>query len=303
MLEAVVDARLASAGLIRTALAAPIGPDHRPRTIGPFAVVAHVLPVELEPGTLPPDFDVRPHPHIGLAAITYLFDGHVTHRDSLGSRHELAPGAIGYMVAGRGVVHSERWDRLRPLGGRLEMMQLLLALPDGAEDGAPSFVPVAADRVPRRADAGAIVRVLAGGVDGVDAPTTYPAPVFLHDVELAPGARYAPPPELRERAVYVLAGAIEVAGTRVHAQQTALLAPGAAVVTGAGAARVLAFGGAPVGPRYLWWNFLHSSRERLEAAKVAWRAGDLPLPPGDTESFTPAPPDDGRPLHHLNAPA
>lgn len=303
MIEAVVDARRAAAGLIQTALAAPIGPDDRPRTVGPVAVVAHVLPVAIEPGALPPDFDVRPHPHIGLAAITYLFDGHLTHRDSLGSRHELDPGGINYMIAGRGIVHSERYDRLRPLGGRLEMLQILLALPDGAEDVAPSFVAVAPGRVPQLADGGATVRWLAGRADGVDAPTTYPAPVFLHDVRLAPGGRYAPPVELRERAVYVVAGAIEVAGTRVHAQQTALLAPGPAVVTGDGDARVLAFGGAPVGPRYLWWNFIHSSRERLDAAKAAWRAGAMPLPPGDTEAYTPAPPDDGRPLHLLNAPA
>jgi hypothetical protein len=301
MIEAIVDARRFGAGMIQSALAAPVGPEQRPRMVGPFAVLAHALPLEVAPGSLPPDFDVRPHPHIGLAAVSYMLDGHVTHRDSLGSRQEVGPGGINYMIAGQGIVHSERFDRLRTLGGRLEMLQILLALPDRAEDAAPSFAHVDAPEVPEITEAGAIIRGLAGLADG-STRIAFPAPMFLQDVQLGPGGRYRPPDGYRQRAVYVIAGAIEVGGARIGAQQTAMLAPVPVTVEASGPARVVAFGGEPVGPRYLWWNFLHSSLAQLEAAKAAWRAGTMTLPPGDTEAFTPAPPDHGRPLHRLNAP-
>jgi redox-sensitive bicupin YhaK (pirin superfamily) len=217
VIERIADARRFAAGLVQTALAAPLGLDDKPRTIGPFGLVAHALPIEVAPFALPPDFDVRPHPHIGLAAATYVLDGHVTHRDSLGSRHELGPGAIDHMVAGRGVVHSERFERLRTLGGRLELFQILLALPDGAEDVEPSFVAFDPARVPTRADAGAAIRVLADPGDG-EAPLRHPTPIGLHDVTLAPGARYVVPDGLAERAVYVLSGGVELSGARVAAQ-------------------------------------------------------------------------------------
>ena len=294
MIDTIVEARRFGAGAIQTALAAPVGPEDRPRTIGPFAVLAHALPLEVAPGALAPDFDVRPHPHLGLAAVTYLLAGHVTHRDSLGSRSEVGPGGVHYMVAGRGVVHSERFDRLRTLGGTLELLQILLALPDGAEDAEPSFVHVGAAAVPARDEAGAAVHRL-------DEPIGFPAPLLLHDVRLDAGGRYAPPEDRGERAIYVLAGEVEIDGVPVRAQQTAVLAPGPARLTAAAPARALAFGGAPVGPRYMWWNYIHSSLERVEAARAEWRAGRVGLPPGDTESFTPAPPDEGRPLLRLNA--
>lgn len=290
-----------SAGPMTTALAAPLGEDTRPRTVGPFVVVAHALPFESAPGALPPDSDVRPHPHIGLAAITYMLDGHLTHRDSLGSRSEVGPGGLNFMIAGRGVVHSERFDRLRTLGGTLQLLQLLLALPDGAEEMAPSFRHVAREEVRECGKADASVRILAGGVDPAESPVTFPGPMFLHDVRLEPGAAYRAPDSYTERAVYVLHGAVDISGTRVEAQHTALLAPDEALVAGAGPAQILSFGGEPVGPRYMWWNFIHSSLDRLESAKAEWRGGRTPLPPGDTESFTPAPPDAGRPLLRLNA--
>jgi redox-sensitive bicupin YhaK (pirin superfamily) len=250
-------------------------------------MVAHILPMEIAAGTLPPDMDVRGHPHIGLAAISYVLDGYITHRDNLGTRREVCPGAMGYMIAGRGVVHSERFERIRLLGGRFEMFQLLIALPDGSEDMEPSF---AYHEVPEVA-----------GRRTLHAAIAFPAPLLLEDVRLEPGARYQVP-DHRERAVYVLSGAIEVAGERASAHQVALLTPGDATVVATAAARVLAFGGEPVGPRLMWWNYIHSSLEQIEAARAAWRAGSVALPPGDTESFTPAPPDDGRPLVHLNRP-
>jgi redox-sensitive bicupin YhaK (pirin superfamily) len=300
MIERVVDARIHAAGLVESALAAPLGRDDALRAVGPFAIVAHALPQSVEPGALPPDFDVRAHPHIGLAAITYMLQGHITHRDSLGSRQEIGPGGLNCMIAGRGVVHSERFERLRLLGGTVELLQVLLALPDGHEEVEPSFASMDAAHVPRVTEGGATILCLAGSAAQVDAPVRFPAPLFLCDVELEPGAHYRPPEGLAERAMYVLRGAIDVDGTRVHPQQVAVLAPGASLITASAHARILAFGGEPVGPRYIWWNYIHSSLDRIEAARAEWRAGKVPLPPGDTESFAPSPPDDGRPLLRLN---
>lgn len=296
MMEAVTDAKQFSAGLIATALACPLGAPDAQRMIGPVFVLAHALPFEVGPGELAPDFDVRPHPHIGVATLTYLLSGHSTHRDSLGSRWEGTGGSVHYMVAGRGVVHSERFERLRALGGRLELLQIILALPDGSEDLEPSFTRVDPGEVPEEQGDGVVIRRLAGA--GTTLP--YPRQMFLHDVHLDPGARYALPVEMPERAVYVLAGEVETSGTRARAQQTATFADGPAHVTAVSPTRLLGFGGEPVGPRYAWWNFAHSSLARIAEAKAEWRAGRTPLPPGDTESFTPAPPDDGRPLMRLN---
>jgi len=300
MIESLTNARAFSAGLVKTAVAVPLGSEDALRMVGPFAVVAHALPYAVEPGALPPDFDVRPHPHVGLAAITYMLDGYLTHRDSLGSRREVGPGEINYMVAGRGIVHSERFERLRLLGGRLELLQILLALPEGAEDAEPTFSWVESARVPRSSEDGATIRWLAAGAGVVDAAVCFPAPMYLCDVQLEPGAPYRVPEGFGERAVYVLSGALEVDGARVGPQQVAVLAQGPVVIAAREGARVLSLGGDPVGPRYMWWNYIHTSLERLEAAKAAWRAGALRLPPGDTESLTPCPPDHARPLQRLS---
>jgi redox-sensitive bicupin YhaK (pirin superfamily) len=277
----VLDAKRGRGG----AQAAPVGPEDRPRTIGPFALVGHIMRMEIPPGTLPVDMDVRAHPHIGLAAISYVLDGSITHRDNLGNRREIGPGAIGYMIAGRGVVHSERFERLRVLGGAFEMFQILMGLPDGSEEMEPSFAYVEVPEVEGR-------RTLHAAVD-------FPGPLLLDDVRLAAGARYELP-AVAERAVYVLSGDVAADGALVRAQQIAL---GPTAIVATTAARVLAFGGDPLGPRFMWWNYIDSSLARIEAAKAAWRAERVPRPAGDTESFTPAPPDDGRPLVRLNAQA
>jgi hypothetical protein len=285
-------------------LVAPVEPEGTPRTVGPFALVAHVTMPATPAGVLPVDADVRPHPHIGLTAISYVLDGAITHRDSLGNRRELRAGDLGATVAGGGVVHSERFERLRLLGGAFEMFQLLLALPDGHEDGEPSFFHRAHEELPIASTAsaeggGATVRCLFPLPPA--APTGMPstAPILLADVALEPEARWSLA-ETPERALYVREGEIEVQASRVRAGQVALVGPGEASIRAITRARLLAFGGAPIGPRYLWWNYLHSSLERIEAAKAEWRAGRVKLPQGDTESFTPCPPDDGRPLWHLN---
>jgi len=302
MIEQTVEARQHFAGQVRTALAAPIvGDAHSARSVGPVVFVAHVLPMSVEPGALQPDFDVRPHPHIGLSAITYMLQGYVTHRDSLGSRAEVGPGGMNYMIAGRGVVHSERFDRLRTLGGCVELLQILLALPDDAEEMEPGFTHIDAKCIPEFERDGTRVRSLLGQSQENRVTVRFPQPAFLQDVTLEPGGCYRPPNDYPERAVYVLEGKVEIDGMGVKSQQTAILGLGETVVRSPGRARVLAFGGNPVGPRYMWWNYIHSSLERLEEAKADWRAGRVPLPDGDTEAFTPAPPDEGRPLVRLNS--
>lgn len=283
------------------ALAAPLGPEGALRTVGPFAMVAHHQAPATEPGSLPVDADVRPHPHIGLTAISYILEGSITHRDSLGNRCELHAGDVGATVAGRGVVHSERLERNRLMGSALEMFQLLLALPDGYEEVEPTFFLRRQAELPLVASEGATVRWLFPTPP--QAPVGMPAttPLLLADVALVRDARWAVP-EVPERALYVLRGEVEVGKARVRAGQVALAEPEELFVRAVDSARLLAFGGTGIGARYMWWNYIHSSLEHIEAAKAAWRQGRVRLPNGDTESFTPCPADDGRPLLRLNRP-
>lgn len=291
MVLSVHDRRRARFGF-DTSTGAPVGPEDTPRMIGPFATLVHVVMASAPPGGLPVDVDVRPHPHIGLAALTLVLDGHITHRDSLGNVCEIGPGGVGYTYAsGPGIVHSERFDRLRVLGGSYAQLQILLALPDASLDDPPRYEHLPEIAFEERA--GVVTRrvVDAGG------PIRFPSPCFLHDIDLAPGARHLVDRTEPERALYVIEGEVEVDGVTVGARRAAVLAPGeAAAVTARSAARVIVYGGAPVGPRYMWWNYIHPSLDAIERARAAWRTGAVKLPPGDTESFTPAPPDEGRPL-------
>lgn len=280
-------------------LAAPIDFDGAARTVGPFAIVAHAVSPATAPGALRVDADVRPHPHIGLVAITYLLDGAVTHRDSLGNRCELRAGDIGVTISGRGAVHSERFERQRLLGGGLELFQLLLAMPDGAEDGEPSFFHRSAAELGTVSSGGAHVAWLFPAPPALPTGMPWTTPILLADVTLEYSARWSPP-DAPARALYVREGELAIGDARVRAGQVALVEPGDVSIRALANARVLAFGGAIVGERYFWWNFIHSSLERIEAAKKEWREGKTKLPDGDTESFTPCPPDDGRPLRVLN---
>ena len=280
-------------------LAAPIELEGAQRTVGPFAVVAHIKMPVTPPGALPGDVDVRPHPHIGLTAISSILDGAVTHRDSLGNHRELRAGDLGATVSGRGIVHSERFERNRLLGGAFEMLQILLALPDGHEEVEPSFFHRPHEEVSSSSGEGTTVRWLFPAPP--EAPSGMPSttPILLADVALEPNARWTLP-EVSERAVYVREGEIEVGASRLRAGQVAIVGSGEASFRALESARLLVFGGTGVGPRYLWWNYVHSSLERIEAAKAEWRQGRAKLPAGDTESFTPCPTDDGRPLVQLN---
>lgn len=277
-------------------LAVPTGPEDALRMVGPFAIAGFHAKRGVVPGALPVDADVRPHPHIGLAAITYMVEGHLTHRDSLGHRRELVPGSVGLTIAGRGIVHSERFERLRLHGGDHALFQLLLALPESHETMEPRFDYVAPDAIPVEKRDGITARFLAHPTRGA---LRLPMPTLLVDLELACGARFIPPPA-DERALFVTRGSLRVGD--VAASEGALIRFDSddEAIEATSDARALLLGGARSGRRYLWWNYLDASLERIAEAKAAWRSGTVKLPIGDTESFTPAPPDDGRPLRVLN---
>jgi redox-sensitive bicupin YhaK (pirin superfamily) len=279
-------------------LASVIAP--RPRDLGGFEVrrllpaVAHpsigpfVFWDQMGPATFPPGggMDVRPHPHIGLATITYLFAGTILHRDSLGSVQPIEPGAVNWMTAGRGIVHSERTPaELRPTGSPLAGIQAWVALPREHEECAPAFVHHPADALPMHVEPGATVRVLVGELYGRRSPVAAASPMFYADAILDPGAVLELPPVHAERALHVASGAVRVGGERFDAGRLLVFRAGDTIpVTGEESARVLLFGGEPLdGPRHLWWNFVSSSRDRLEQAKADWRAERFPMIADDRE--------------------
>jgi|SRR5579859_363948 len=277
--------------------ASPMAPDARARTVGPFALVAH-FDATFAPGEAPVDLDVRPHPHIGIAALSYLFAGAVTHRDGLGNAVEILPGDAAWMVTGRGVVHSERIPAVRERGGRFNGLQIWIALPDGEEDCEPSFEVVRAADVVVSESPGVRIRRVVGA--GVARPRAEGA-TFFEDVELAPGAAYAVP-TAAEGALHVLEGMLAMDGLAVGAGETATLAAGdPRRFVARERARAIAFGGDAVGPRYVWWNYVHSSTERIEDAKVRWRERRFELPANDRDDVIPLPADHERPLRRLNA--
>ena len=269
------------------------------RLVGPFVFFDHMGPADFPPGQ---GIDVRPHPHIGLATVTYLFEGAVLHRDSLGSEIAVQPGAVDLMCAGRGVVHSERTPpELRARGHRLHGIQLWLALPASLEDAAPSFVHHAASEIPgTQTGEGVTLRVVLGSAYGLASPVATPTPTLYVEARLPEGARLALPTaaQAEERAFYVVSGSVLWEGAS-HEE-------GAMVVLGAdregelvaeSEARVMILGGAPMdGPREIWWNFVASDPSRIERAKEAWRAFEageeiarFPHVPGDAEELVPLP--------------
>ena len=261
-------------------------PSHQ--TIGPFIFFDHFGPVDMPPGD---GVDVRPHPHIGLATVTYLFDGALMHRDSLGSVQRITPGDVNWMTAGRGIVHSERSaPEDRAAGIRMHGLQTWVALPRGLEDAPPSFTHVPGATLPRIDRDGARVVVVAGHAFGHRAPTPTTSDTLYAAVELAAGATLEMPVEHEQRAVYTVAGAIDIDGTLVPETHMAVLAPlGSVRVTARSAAVIMLVGGAkPDGERFIWWNFVASSPERIETAKEKWRAQQYGAVPGDNE-FIPLP--------------
>jgi redox-sensitive bicupin YhaK (pirin superfamily) len=258
--------------------------------VGPFIFLDQMGPMSLKVGQ---GLDVRPHPHIGLATLTYLLEGELLHRDSLGHVQAIRPGDVNWMVAGRGIVHSERTPATaRALGGRLSGLQCWLALPRAHEETAPSFVHHPGSAIPAVEGEGLRVRVIAGASFGARSPvSTFSDTLFAH-AELEESARLAIPPTHEERALYVTEGQLEVDGQTFPQGQLVVLRPGEEIVVSAPRATqlVLVGGAAMDGPRTVWWNFVSSSNERLRQAKEDWRAKRFGQVPDETE-FIPLPED------------
>jgi redox-sensitive bicupin YhaK (pirin superfamily) len=237
--------------------------------------------------------DVRPHPHIGLSTVTYLFEGEILHRDSLGSQQPIVPGDVNWMTAGRGIAHSERTDQaLRSHSNRLFGIQSWVALPKQAEETAPGFVHHPAATLPLVEDGGMRLRLIAGAGWGLASPVAVSSPLFYADAVLTPGAAVPLPEEHEERAAYVVDGEVEVAGDRFEPGRMLVFRAGDRLSLRAGprGARLLLLGGAAMdGPRHLFWNFVSSSRERIEQAKADWKAGRFGKVPGDEKEFIPLP--------------
>lgn len=262
-------------------------PFHARRMVGPYIFFDHIGPVELAPG-IPKSLDVRPHPHIGLATVTYLYSGAITHRDSLGVHQEIHPGEVNWMIAGKGITHSERFEHARLHGALMHGIQAWVALPEAHEEAEPAFSHHA--DLPAWEEPGLSGRLIAGAMEGMRAGTPVHSPQFYAHWQMAAGARRVLPAEYSERAVYVAAGAVEVAGERLEAGAMAVLAPGGDVpVVAETGATVMVLGGEPVGERFMFWNFVHSSKDRIAQAADDWRQGRFALPPEDHDEFTPLP--------------
>ena len=262
-------------------------PGHR--MVGPFVFFDYFGPVDFPPGK---GIDVRPHPHIGLATVTYLFEGSQMHRDTLGSEQEIHPGDVNWMTAGRGIAHSERTGpEPRARGHRLHGIQSWIGLPTRDEEAQPSFQHVGSSDLPSSVHEGVELKIVTGKAYGLLSPVRVFSDIFYIDAKLEDGASLAVTDEHLERAVFVVSGQIEINGT-THAEGTMLvLDNGEKAVVGAnGAARMMLLGGAPLdGPRHLWWNFVSSSKERIERAKREWTSGAFGLIPGDDKEFIPLP--------------
>ena len=263
-------------------------PNAQRQSVGPFLFFDHFGPVELAPEVA---FDVRPHPHIGLATVTYLFDGAIMHRDSLGNARVIEPGAINWMTAGRGIVHSERTpDELRAKSRRMHGLQLWAGLPHANEEDAPNFVHTPATAIPLVEGNDWTVRVLIGSAFGRTSPVAVYSPTLYLDIALAPGAALRLPATVAERAIYPVDAAVTLDELAVEPQTMVVLnADIEARLHARDGARVIVIGGAPLdGPRTVWWNFVSSSRERIERAKAEWTAQAMGQVPGETE-FIPLP--------------
>jgi redox-sensitive bicupin YhaK (pirin superfamily) len=262
-------------------------PFTRRHMVGPFIFFDHIGPVTFAPG-IPKSVDVRPHPHIGLATVTYLFAGEIMHRDSVGAQQAIQPNEVNWMIAGRGITHSERFEKARAEGGPMHGIQAWVALPREHEETDPSFGHFGAGSLPVHQADGVRTRLLAGSAFGLSSEVTTHSPMFYAHWELAQGARCALPDDFSERALYIAAGEIEAHGARYGAGKMLVFNKGEDTsITALRPSTVMALGGEPVGERFIEWNFVSSSRERIEQAKADWRGGRMKLPDFDNQEFIP----------------
>jgi redox-sensitive bicupin YhaK (pirin superfamily) len=284
--ELIVDARPRKLGELEIRRVLPAA---KRRMVGPYVFLDHMGPVDFAPGE---GIDVPPHPHIGLATVTYLFSGEILHRDSLGFEQAIRPGEINWMTAGSGITHSERTrDEVRAAGMRLEGLQIWVALPADHEEAAPAFRHYPASELPQLSFPGVSVRVLIGSAFGQASPVETASPLCYLDVRLESGSELKVPREHAERAVYVVSGAVRCGAEVAESGRLLVLTPGAAVTLEASSeARLVVIGGEALeGKRHIHWNFVSSSRERIERAKDDYRAGRFPPVVGDEADFVPLP--------------
>ena len=253
------------------------------KMVGPFVFFDEMGPSEFLIGQ---GLDVRPHPHIGLSTVTYLFEGSMMHRDSLGVVNEITPGALNLMTAGRGIVHSERTGaEARKTGQRLSGIQAWAALPASHEEQAAEFIHHSADDLPRLASEGKRIRLILGEAYGLSSPVSFPHPSFYFEAVLAPGAILPLDADYEERAVYIASGQIDIAGDVFGPGRLLVFKPGDRIsILGLSHARLMVLGGDPMdGPRHLWWNFVSSRKDRIDQAKADWAAGRFDTVPGESE--------------------
>jgi redox-sensitive bicupin YhaK (pirin superfamily) len=262
------------------------------RSIGPFVFFDYFGPVDFAPGR---GLDVRPHPHIGLATVTYLFDGSMMHRDTLGSALEIQPGDVNWMTAGRGIAHSERTgEAVRAAGHRMHGIQSWVGLPQADEEAPPAFQHFGAAELPQRNDKNVTLRLIAGTAFGLTSPVKTFSPIFYADARFAPGGALHYGAEHEERSLFVIEGEVQTGGIEVHGPGAMLALEKDEEITlyADAPARVMLLGGAKLdGERHIWWNFVSSSRERIERAKQEWKDGKFGLIPGDDKEFIPLPED------------
>ncbi|RWE43339.1 MAG: pirin family protein [Mesorhizobium sp.] len=264
-------------------------PTAKRRLVGPFIFFDRMGPAILRAGQA---LDVRPHPHIGLSTVTYLFDGKIRHRDSLGTEMVIEPGDVNLMTAGRGIVHSERTPQeLRGAPMSISGLQTWLALPDGKEEVAPVFENTAALRLPEIDAEGVSGRIVIGDFQGLRSPVRADSETLYADLRLAPGASVKIPADAEERAIYTLEGEVSISGDVFPAERLLVFRPGdEIVISSPTGAHFMLFGGASLGSkRYIWWNFVSSSKERIEQAKQEWKTGRFDIVPGDEKEFIPLP--------------
>jgi redox-sensitive bicupin YhaK (pirin superfamily) len=261
-------------------------PAQERKTIGPFIFFDEMGPADFPPGR---GINVRPHPHIGLATVTYLFEGEILHRDSLGFVQPIQPGAINLMTAGRGIVHSERTDpELEQSGQRLHGIQTWMALPEDKQEIEPAFEHLPASDLPRDSNNGVNTTVIIGEAYGMRSPVRVHAPTLYVEQQLAGGASATLPDTVAERGVYIVSGRLRIGACELAAHRMAVVEPGPVRIEASEDCRVMIVGGEPIGERHIWWNFVHSSKARIEAAKQRWADGGFAMVPGDDE-FIPLP--------------